>query len=142
MADEHQVWLHQAKRLEIPIPPGPAPSKAELKGWVISRTRVDVCWIKRRPGDLVLHEFETDTEFLDSHLIPGGEFVVFLYRNGDIGLNRIERSVITAGLDLREVARYHEPDVYNHLYHWSKLLTETSHGCPVMVCVGVVNPDE
>ena len=142
LADEHQVWLHQTRHLEIPIPLGATPSKAELKDWVISRTKVDVCWIKRRSGDLVFHSFETDTEFVDAHLIPGGEFVVYLYRNGDVGLNRIKRSEVTGGLDLWEVARYHEPDVQDQLCHWSGLLTETSHGCPVIVSVGVVNINE
>ena len=28
--DEHQVWLHQVERLQIPIPPGTTPSKKEL----------------------------------------------------------------------------------------------------------------
>jgi len=55
VVDEHQVWLRQAIRIQVPIPPGTAPSKAELKDWVISRTRADVCWIKRRPGTLELH---------------------------------------------------------------------------------------
>ena len=138
-ADEHQVWLHQAKCLEIPIPPGTTPSKADLKDWVISRTRVDVCWTKRRPGDLVLHSFETDAEFVDAHFIPGGEFVVLLYRNGDISLNRIERSEVTGELDLREIARYDEPHVQDYPHHWSGLLMETSHGCPVIVCARIFN---
>ena len=88
---------------------------------------MDVCWTKRRPGDLVvLYSFETDTEFVDSHLIPGGEFVVLLYGNGDISLNRIERSEVTGELSLREVARYEEPNMDNYPCFWSGLLTETS----------------
>ena len=142
MADEHQVWLQQARHLEIPIPPGPTPSMAKLRDWVISRTRVDVCWIKRRPGDLVLHSFETETEFVDAHLIPGGEFVAILYRNGDVGLDRIERSEIMGGLNLREVARYNEPNVQDYPHCWSRLLTGTSHGCPVLVWAGIINWEE
>jgi len=136
MTDEHQVWLHQARRLQVPIPPGTTPSKAELKYLVISRTRVDVCWIKRRPGDLVLHSFETNTYFVDAHLIPGGEFVVLLYRNGDIGLNKIERSEVTGELKPREVVRYEETNEDDCPHFWSRLLTETSYGCPVLVWVG------
>ena len=142
-ADEHQVWLHQARRLEIPVPPGMTPPKAELKDWVISRTRVDVCWIKRRPGDLVLYSFETDTEFVDSYLIPGGEFVAFLYKDGDVGLNRIEKSGATGELNLREVARCKEPNAQNYPYHWSRLITETPYGCPmILVSAGDADLDE
>ena len=115
MADEHQIWLHQARRLEIPIPPGTTPSKAELRHWVISRIRVDFYWIKRRPADLVLCSFELDVEFLDANFIPGGEFIVILYDNGDVGLNKIEVLEVPGRrrLDLREVARYKEPDKDN-----------------------------
>ena len=133
ITDEYQVWLDQARRLQIPIPHGTAPLKTELKSWVISRTRVDVCWIKRRPGDLTLHLFETDTDFVDAHFIPGGEFVVLLYRTGDIGLNKIEKSVVTGELKVREVARYEETNEIDYPSFWSRLLTETSFGCPVLV---------
>lgn len=66
---------------------------------------MDVCWIKRRPGDLALHSFETDSDFVGAHFIPGGEFVIVLYAIGDVALNKIERSmkVSTGGLDLREI---------------------------------------
>ena len=82
MTNEHQVWLDQARHLQIPIAPGATPTKAELKDLVVSRTRVDFCWTKSRPGELTLHSFETQKEFVDAHLLPGGEFVVFLYPTG------------------------------------------------------------
>jgi len=72
---------------------------------------------------------------VDAHLIPGGEFVVLLYDNGDIGLNRIERSVVTGELTVREVAKYKVTNEDDHPDHWSGLLTETSYGCPVLVLV-------
>ena len=133
-ADEHQIWLHQARRLEVPIPPGTTPSKTELRHWVISRTRVDFCWIKRCPADLVLCSFELDVEFLDANFIPGGEFIVILYDNGDVGLNKIEVLEVPGRrrLDLREVARYKEPDKGNYPDCWSALLTETSYRCPCL----------
>ncbi|KAF9644409.1 hypothetical protein BDM02DRAFT_3121980 [Thelephora ganbajun] len=106
IADEHQVWSRQARRLQIPVPPEATPSKAELKDWVISRTRVHVCWIKHRPGDLALHLFEKNTDFVDAHFIPGGEYIVLLYWTGVIGLNKIEKSVATGELHLREIKRY------------------------------------
>ena len=142
MADEHQVWLHQLRHLQIPIPPGMTPSKAELKDWVVSRTRVDFCWTKRRPGDLVLHSFETGTDFVDAHLIPGGEFIVILYANGDVGLNRIGRSEVTGDLDLREVARCEGANGVDYPGFWSRLLTKTSYGCPVLVWAGFVAWEE
>jgi len=138
MTDDHQVWLHQARHLEIPIPSGATPSKAELKEWVISRTRVDVLWIKRPPADLTLCSFEMDTDFVDAHLMPGGEFVV-LCGNGKIGLNRIERSVVTGELTVREVAKYKETNEDDRIDHWSGLLTETPYGCPVLVSVSSIH---
>ena len=139
--DEYQVWLDQARRLEIPIPSGTSPSKAELKNWVISRTRVDVCWTKPRPGELSLHLFETDAKFVDAHFIPGGEFVVILYSDGAVGLNKIERSAVTGDLKVREVARY-EDTTANDYPGSCKLLTETSYGCPVLIWVGIFHWEE
>ena len=135
MTDEHQIWLHQVRHLQIPIPPGTTPSKTELKSWAISHTRVDALWIKPAPGDLTLCSFETHADFVEAHLIPGGEFVVLLYNNGDISLIRIERSVVTGKLMVREVAGYRETDEEDYPDHWSGLLTETSYGCPMLVLV-------
>ena len=142
MADEYQVWLDQARFLQISIPSGTTPPKAELKDWVISRTRVDVCWTKSRPGDLLLHLFETDSDFVDAHFIPGGEFVVFLYGTGDVGLSKIERSAVTGELKAREVAKYKETYADNFPGSWSRLLTETSYGCPVLVWMGAMYLEE
>lgn len=59
----------------------------------MSHSRVDVCWIGRRPGDLALGLFEPDTDLVEAYFVPSGEFVVFLYWTEDIGSNsRIERS--------------------------------------------------
>ena len=82
----------------------------------------------------MVHSYGTDDNFVDAHFIPGGEFVVFLYGVGDIGLNRIEKSEATGELVLREVARYEELDE-NYPGAWSGLLTETSYGCPVLIWV-------
>jgi len=132
VADEYQVWLDQARSHQIPIPPGTTPSKAELKDLVISRTRVDVCWTKSRPGDLSLHLLTRDF-FIDAHFIPGGEFVVLPCDNGEISLIKIERSVVTGKLQAREVARYKKTNMGIFPGYWSRLLTETSYGCPVLV---------
>jgi hypothetical protein len=87
----------------------------------------------------VLHSFKTDALFVDAHFIPGGEFVVLLYETGDIALNRVERSGVTGNLTLREVARYEEPDNDDYPGSWSKLLMETSYGCPILVLAGTLD---
>ena len=71
---------------------------------------------------------------MDALFIPGGEFIVLLYHDGDIGLIKIERSAVTGELEVQEVARYNETDDII-LGSWSSLLTETSYGCPVLVLV-------
>ena len=88
----------------------------------------------------MLHSFEvTGGAFVDAHLVPGGEFVVLLYSHGDISLNKIERSEAMAGdLDVTEVARYQELNEMDYPGFWSKLLTETSYGCPVLIWVGAI----
>ena len=136
VADEHQVWLCQAIRLHIPIPVGTAPSKAELKDWVISRARVDFCWIKSRPGMLELHSFGTGSEFVGAHFIPGGKFVVLLYATGDVSLNKIGRSEVTGEWDFREVTRYKELEEGHSGRFCGRLLMETSYGSPVFVRAG------
>ena len=133
MADEHQVWLCQAIRLHIPIPVGTTPSKAELKDWVISRARVDFCWIKSRPGYLELYSFKMGSDFVCAHFIPGGEFVVLLHVTGDVSLNKIWRSEVTGEWDFWEIARYNEPDQGYPGPFRTSFLTETSYGCPVLV---------
>ena len=82
----------------------------------------------------MFHSFEMHLEFVDAHLVPGGEFVILLYRNASVVLNRIERSEATGELSLREVSRYEEPG--NYPDYWSRLLTETSCGCPVLIWAG------
>lgn len=135
--DEYQVWLDQARLLETSIPLGATPSKEELKDQVISRTRVDVCWTKSRPGELSPHLIEADTGIVGAQFIPGGEFVVILYRNGSISLRKIERSAVAGNLKVQEVARYENAAARdNPGGSWSKLLTETSYGCPVLIWVG------
>ena len=86
----------------------------------------------------MLHLFDKGIDFVDAHLIPGGEFIVLLYTNGDVSLNRIGRSEATGDLDLREVARYEETNEADYPRYWSRLLTETSYGCPMLVWVGAV----
>ena len=103
---------------------------------------MEFCWIKYRPGDLVLHSFETDTDFVNAYLIPGGEFVAFLYRDGDAGLNRIEKSEVTGELNLREVARYEDLNEGDYPGSWSTLLTETSYGCPMLIWLGAIDWEE
>ena len=93
---------------------------------------MEVCWTKSRPGDLSLNLLETD-RFIDAHFIPGGEFVVLLYRNGDVGLSKIERSAVSGGLKAQEVARCKETNRDHFPGSYSRLLTETSYGCPVLV---------
>ena len=56
----------------------------------MSRTRVEARWIKRHPGDLVVHSPETNAGIVDPHLIPDGECVVLLYSDRDVGLDKIE----------------------------------------------------
>ena len=72
---------------------------------------------------------------MDAHFIPGGEFIVLLYYDGDIGLIKIERSAVTGELEVQEVARYNEMNGDFLLEFQSSLLTETSYGCPVLVLV-------
>jgi hypothetical protein len=129
--DEHQIWLCQARRLQIPIENGATPSKTELKDWAVSRSKVDVCWVKGRPGYLKLHSFRLRMSFISSHYLPGGNFVVLLYVTGCIELKKIQDSD-TGGWNLVDLAQYEQLSHINYPAHWSGLLTETSYGCPVL----------
>jgi hypothetical protein len=53
--------------------------KTELRDSVTSRARLDLRWIKSSPGRLISYLFEMNTEFLDAHLIPSGDFFVLYY---------------------------------------------------------------
>ena len=73
---------------------------------------------------------------MDAHLVPGGTFVVILYASGDISLSRIVRSSATGKIsDLREVARCEGTNGFSRPGYWSRLLTGTAYGCPVLVLV-------
>lgn len=110
-ADEHQVWLHQARLLQFPIPPGTTPSKRELKDWVVSRAKADVRWVESLSGgdgvDLVVYRFDFDEDpLVSAHYLPGGDFLVLLHMSGSIQLKRIEESAETGEWKLSDVARY------------------------------------
>ena len=49
--DERQAWLHQVRLLQIPIPPGTAPSKRQLKDWAVSRVKADVRSVESLGGE-------------------------------------------------------------------------------------------
>lgn len=83
-ADEHHVWLCQAKRLQIPIECGVTLSKVELKDRVISRAGVDVRWVKGRPWYLKRRLFHSEKRLTSAHYLPGGKFVVLLYATRSI----------------------------------------------------------
>jgi len=79
--DEHQVWLHKVKLLQIPIPPGATPSKRQLKDWAASRVKVDVRWVESRSGEdegeLVTHRFDFDEDPLRPRTaFPGGNSLI------------------------------------------------------------------
>ena len=140
MSGEHQTWLNQASRLQIPIPTDIVPSMAELKNWSISWVRSDELWVKPRDDDddrtLNIHWFNMRQEdpdeqdpigFTMANLIPGGKFVVLLYLDGQIDLKEIK---IKSGgkWDLQDVAQYKQDnpeDFYTALFR-SQLLTETN----------------
>jgi len=150
---EHQTWLSQVRRLQIPIPAGTVPPTAELKEWAISWLRSDERWIKPRVSDsddyeddrlLDLHRFDMRQEdgdeatgfpFVMANLVPGGNFVVVLYIDGQIDLKEIKvRS--EDEWDLRDVAQYKQDDAEEtHTMFWSQLLTETNLGRPLVAYV-------
>ena len=151
---KHEVWLHQAMLLQIPIPPGPSPSKVELNDWVVSRVKTDIRWIEslsgevdwssasdlegegssedgRRSGDdLVMHRFDFDEDpLLSAHYLPGGKFLVLLHVSGFISLERIEESVESGEWELCNVARYHRRITEGRPARFSnEILNEVSHG--------------
>lgn len=123
------------------------PSTAELKDWAISWLRSDKLWIKPRSDDddrlLNLHCFKTplsggDDEparFVMANYIPGGNFVVVLYTDGQISLKGI--NVKSEGeWELRDVAQYKrdDPERFRSMY-WSQLLTETNLESPLVAYV-------
>ena len=146
---EHQTWLNQATRLQIPIPADVVPLTAELKNWVISWVRSDERWVKSwdddddfsptihcfnvRPGDL---DEEEPIRLVMANLIPGGKFMVLLYADGQIDLNEI---IVKSwcDCDLLDVAQYNRdnPEEF-HMMFWSQLLTETNVGRPLVAYVG------
>lgn len=106
-------------------------SKTELKDLVISRAKVDTKWVRGSHEGLEPHEFNLDAGFLSSCLLPGGKFVVVLYKSGALSLKEIQE--LDAGeWNLVDVARCERE---NYGLFWSKLLTETSHGCPTLACM-------
>ena len=143
---EHQSWLNQAKRLQIPIPTDIIPSTAELKNWV----RSDGPWVKPKDENddrsLNLHWFNMRREdpdkqeraippFVMANFVPGGKFVVVLYTDGQIDLNEIK---IESGgnWDLQRVAQYKQPyPVEFSTLFWSQLLTGTRLGRPLVAYV-------
>ena len=65
--DERQAWLHQVRLLQIPIPPGTAPSKRQPKDWAVSRVKADVRLVESLGGEdggsgLVMHLFDLDED--------------------------------------------------------------------------------
>ena len=146
---EHQTWLNQVTRLRVPIPAGIVPSTAELKNWAVSWVRSDELWVKPRDegaGNRSLslhwfdmqqedHELESPVPFVMANLLPGGKFAVLLYLDGQIDLKEIK--VYPDGeWSLRDVARYRQddPEEFSLLY-WSRLLTETNVGRPLVAYV-------
>jgi len=111
VVDEHKVWLHQARLLQIPIPPVTPPSKGELKDWAVSRVKADIRWVESpsRDGgdDLVMHRFDFDEDpLMSARYLPGGKSFVCIHTSGSISLKRIEESAETDEWELSEVSRY------------------------------------
>lgn len=143
---EHQTWLNQAKRLQIPISTGVVPSTAELKDLAVSWLRSDKLWVKPRDdGDerlLGLHCFrmglfddDEPVRFVMANFIPGGRFVVVLYPDGNIDLKEIDIKP-EGEWELRDVARYRQDDPERfHVLESSQLLTETNIGRPLVAYV-------
>jgi len=153
--EEHQTWLDQVKRLQIPIPTGVIPSMAELKDWAVSWIRSNELWVKpREDGNgrpLSVHCFETPffddgcgpDRFVMAKLIPGGRFVVVLYIDCSIELREINIKS-NGDWELREVAQHRQDDQerfdtvsrsLSNAVPQGQLLTETDLGRPLVAYV-------
>ena len=121
----------------------------ELKNWAISWVRSEELWVKPRDEDegsrsLSLHSFnmrqedpdeEEPTEFIMANLIPGGEFVVILYTDGQIDLKEIKIKSEDEW-NLQDVAQYkHDDSERFFTLNCSQLLTETKFYHPLVAYV-------
>ena len=112
--------------------------------------RSDERWVKSLDDDddlpLNIYYFDMRQEepaqkiepirFVMANLIPGGNFVVLLYADGQIDLKEIEIKVEDEW-DLRDVAQYKRDDSEEfYAMFWSQLLTETNVGHPLVAYVG------
>ena len=145
---EHQTWLDQVTRLQVPIPTDVVLSTAELKDWGISWLRSDKLWVKPRDDDpdrslslrcfKMLREDDDDDElapFTVASLIPGGRFIVVLYTDGRIDLKEIGIGA-EGELELQNIAQYNRDDPEQfHAAYSGQLLTETNAGRPLVAYV-------
>ena len=74
---EHQAWLNQVRRLQIPLPAGTVPPAAELKEWAISWLRSDERWIRPRTtngddGDRLLNPPSSVLQKVSQNSAPFG----------------------------------------------------------------------
>jgi len=145
-AGEHQIWLDQARRLQIPFPTGTIPPTGELKEWAISWFRSDERWVKPWADDrsLNLHSFDMrqrggneaeDIAFRMANLVPGGKFVVVLYTDYQIDLKEIKIGSEDKW-DLQDVARYKQDDPEDTYGMFpAEFLTDTNLGRPLVAYV-------
>ena len=148
VSNEHQTWLSQARRLQIPIPTDIITSTAEFKNWAISWVRSDELWVKPEDENddrsLILHQFDMRQDnpnerdrirFVMANFVPGGKFVVILYTDGQIDLKEI-KSKSGDKWDLQDVAQYKQDDAEGfYTLFWSQLLTETRLDRPLVAYV-------
>lgn len=131
MSEEHQTWSDQAKQTQHFIPHEATISTTKLKDLVISRAKVDANWVSQSRSEP--HQYSLDVEAISSHFLPGGKFVVLVHRFGDLSLKEIQDSD-SEKWNLVDVTRYQrQDDRRDYPSFWSKLLTETSYGCPAFV---------
>lgn len=108
-------------------------SKTELKDLVISRAKLDAIWVTGRGSwHLEPHESSLGAGSVSSYFLPGGKFVVLLYKSGALSLKEIQ-DPDSGEWGLVDVARY-EQQSENPLF-WSELLTETNYERPALACV-------